>query len=262
MTNGQMPLHLAAAWNGDVQVLKVLLAARANINAADNRGLRPLPAAALRGRAKVVKTLIESRADVLETASEGVDPLALDSEATVYPMVAATIGNDLETIQTIVHAGAKVDTGVLESCCMFSSGAVLECLLETRANPNAPEAAITPLATACAYQNRECVEALLDAEADVNLCGEGDRSPLMLAAISGNSSLVSYLLAKKADPLAKDNLGGEPLTYAFGSSCLDVADMLLNSGREVNQAFDIGSYPIHLAAVLGRPTTIKFLLAR
>jgi hypothetical protein len=57
------PLHLAAD-NGDVDVIRVLLAHGANVNARNSGGMTPLMDASLNGRTEVVKLLLANRADV------------------------------------------------------------------------------------------------------------------------------------------------------------------------------------------------------
>jgi ankyrin repeat protein len=55
---------LAAAWEGDLEQVKALIEARADVNAATNDGATPLFIAAQEGHTAVVAALLEARADV------------------------------------------------------------------------------------------------------------------------------------------------------------------------------------------------------
>ncbi len=74
------PLH-DAAWNGDVQLVELLLANRADVDARDVRGYTPLHLAILEGHSEVAKVLIANGADVnartVDDAGEDVTPLYL-----------------------------------------------------------------------------------------------------------------------------------------------------------------------------------------
>mmetsp|Transcript_54509 Transcript_54509/g.127372 ORF Transcript_54509/g.127372 Transcript_54509/m.127372 type:complete len:776 (-) Transcript_54509:69-2396(-) len=255
-TIGQTPLHLAVAFNPDVQVVAALLAARADMGVFDERGLSPLGAGALTGRPQVLKVLIENRADVTSEKDMSM------SEPT-HPLIAATISSNQEAVQVLLDAGAVAESTSLMACSIFGGGAILNILLDARADPNQVPSTRVPgnaLAMAAQVNNSEVVEGLLNARADVNHAGAvSGKTPLMMAAAGGNADLVGLLLSNRADPWARDKDGYDPLTVACGGGFVDVVEMLLNVGASVNKPFDDGRYPIHLAAMWGRPKMIKFL---
>ncbi len=72
--NGYSPLHWASR-NGKVETVDVLVAAKADLEAATNNGVKPLHLACNTVRELLVKRLIELKADVNSTDENGNSPL-------------------------------------------------------------------------------------------------------------------------------------------------------------------------------------------
>ena len=73
-TNGLTPLHWAAI-QGHKDMVELLLANKADVNARDNYGWTALHAAALFGQAGVTELLLANKADVNAKANDGWTPL-------------------------------------------------------------------------------------------------------------------------------------------------------------------------------------------
>ncbi len=73
-SGGQTPLH-SAAFKGQKNVVKLLLANKAGINAKDNYGLTPLHSAALEGQKEVAELLLANKANVDAKNNDGKTPL-------------------------------------------------------------------------------------------------------------------------------------------------------------------------------------------
>ena len=73
---GWTPLH-RAAYSGDVDAVKALLAAGVDADARDENGMTPLHGAALEGHVDVVKMLVAAGADVGAMDKNGVTPVDL-----------------------------------------------------------------------------------------------------------------------------------------------------------------------------------------
>ena len=74
--DGETPLF-RAAWNAHTECVKLLLAAGANVNKANKWGGTPLYWAAYKGRTECVKLLIDAGADVNKASNEGRTPLSI-----------------------------------------------------------------------------------------------------------------------------------------------------------------------------------------
>lgn len=132
--NGARPLHVAAG-KGHVDVVEALVAAGADVDAADRRGLTALVQAAMNGRVGAVEALVGAGAAVdgtrdgrplLDAARNGhslvvdallragADPNATDGRGQTALHWAATFGFD-RVILRLVHAGADTEARAARS---------------------------------------------------------------------------------------------------------------------------------------------------
>ena len=71
----------------------------------------------------------------------------------------------------------------------------------------------TSLHFAIIQKNYEVIEFLLENEAEINAQNIDGRTPLMLAALSGDEKLTEYLLEFDADKTIRDKTGNLPYTF-------------------------------------------------
>ncbi|KAH8122253.1 ankyrin repeat-containing domain protein [Trichoderma asperelloides] len=240
------PLHHAAE-NGMYTVAKTLLFQDANVNAPDMNRETPLHSAAKSGNTSVIKLLLESKANVEACSRTKETPLHL---AVTYP----------EAVNTLLKAGAE---------------------------PNAVDSLKqTPLHMAARDKCLQSVQYLLQNKADVHARDDNGRLPLYYAIKEDDLSMVrelyqghddlktnlswamdnsagtvlDYLLQlghKTKDEF--DNVGVELLHVAAANESVEVLDVLLRSGVDVNVQFQ-GSSVLHSATVNGHVANIRKLL--
>ncbi len=87
-----------AIWKRNIEILKMLIDAGANINAQGDQGRSPLIWAAIGGKVEIVRLLIDAGADVNVQDDYGWTPLHW-----------ATEWENEETVQMLVDAGARKD---------------------------------------------------------------------------------------------------------------------------------------------------------
>jgi len=97
-------LHLAAIHDGNVEVVRALVAMGANVNVKGNDGITPLLYAILVGSYEIAKVLVSLEADVNAKGNDGMSPL----HAVVVP------GN-VELAKFLVSKGADVNAKSLVS---------------------------------------------------------------------------------------------------------------------------------------------------
>uniref|UniRef100_H3GHE5 Uncharacterized protein n=1 Tax=Phytophthora ramorum TaxID=164328 RepID=H3GHE5_PHYRM len=110
----------------------------------------------------------------------------------------------------------------------------------------------TPLHWACATGRLDVAEFLLEhTQAAVNVQDDAGWTPLMSAASAGHGNIVGLLLSKGADANVPNENGQIPLHYHRGRQ--EIAELLLDYTRDVNQADNIGSTPL-MRAMGGKPS--------
>lgn len=238
---GDTLLHRAAA-SGDIRTAALLLRHKADVNAADPRGLTPLGRALAANHADAAAALRKAG------ATESIfDAVAAGDAA----MVAALLGREPAAARatnegrfTALHAA--VERGVLE---------VVRTLLDGKADPSAPVLATNVPAGSVPP-------------------GSG-LAPLHLAVWSNRVDLAALLLARGANPDTMDAMGFGPLHHAAAMGSIEMAGLLLSNKAAANlaappepathsataSARPAGHTPLHVAVSFGQTNVVSLLLA-
>ena len=106
----------------------------------------------------------------------------------------------------------------------------------------------------------DAVDALLDADADPNVCDQEDNCPLMDASENGHVQIVRKLLDKKADINLTGIMGRTALFYACTFDRQDVVTVLLDAKADPNICDFEGQSPLMEASRNGYIKIIQKLL--
>src|SRR5258708_22632448 len=158
---------LAAAWRGQIDALKRLISAGADISATDDDGNTALSRAASAGKIDVVNTLLSARADVNPANHLGEQPLML-----------AAAGGYSDIVDALLRGGADLSA-------------------RTRSGD-------TALALATRGCHQQVVKLLLDHRADARAALDRGITLLMGAAAACPSDLLELLIAAGAQDDAFD----------------------------------------------------------
>ena len=188
-------LHFACE-SGNMEIVKMLLDAKANPNAQDRTGKTPVTVAAERGKTDVLKALLAVGGDVNARDQVQGSPLLWAS--------------GLGTTETVLI------------------------LLNANANPNIQDVnGMTPLMWAAGVGKPETVTLLLakgaDAKAIDRLTGE---SALMRALRTGKTETVKIILAANPDIGVRNSLGMTPFLVACAYGDVDKIKMLVDAGAD------------------------------
>ena len=234
---------------GSGDIVKMLLAAGANPNAADNNGETALIAAAAAAEnLEALKTLLEA----------GANPNAANNHGTKVLIIVAHYFEDPEAFKVLLEAGANPNSRSKNgyTALMVAAGTpmsrhpeVAKVLLDAGANPNATnDAGKTALMAAARggydtpnvnFVNPEFAKALLDAGANPNAADNGGRTALMHAANCDSDrtcedkdvEIFKVLLDAGANPTMADNDGKTALDFAKERGKDEIA-RLLESAQE------------------------------
>ncbi len=227
---------LAASENGRLEVVKVLLDKRADVNAGTDEGVTALMGAVAGGHKEIAELLLSKGAAVdakakdeyggtalLLAAGERNRPMAAlllaAGRSGVTPLMEAVMAKDLEMTELLLNKGANPHSlatdeyskiNVLTLACQEGLVDAVKLLLKHGADPNGlPEAYGMPLVAAAESGHLELVSLLLEKGADVNARadlsaaqglgpGEKTATPLDAACTGGRAEVVKLLLEKGA----------------------------------------------------------------
>jgi ankyrin repeat protein len=194
----ERPALAEAAEQGNKTLIRALLDARADVNAAQVDGMTALHWAVYRDDVETAGLLVRSGAKVNAVNRYGVPPLSL----------ACTNGNS-DLVALLLSAGAD-------------------------ANASLPGGE-TVLMTAARTGNLGAVGALLAKGANPNAKERNEQTALMWAAAEGHTAIAQALIASGADIRATLLSGFTPLFFAVREGHIDVTRALLDAGIDVNE---------------------------
>ncbi|KAH0538358.1 hypothetical protein FGG08_005053 [Glutinoglossum americanum] len=281
---GHIPLSYAAE-NGHEAVVKLLIEAKADVNAKDEYRVTPLSLVAQEGRGAVA----DAKADVNAKDKYRVTPLLL----------AAQVGHEA-VVKLLIEAKADVNVKdnydgrtPLSWAAQRGHEAVVKLLIEAKADVNAKDknsgtrppswspferryavfildnAGRTPLSWAAQRGHEDVVKLLVKAKADVNVKDKNfGRTPLSWAAYEGHEAVVKLLIKAKSDVNVKDNDdpmpmndGRTPLSWAAQKGHEAVVKLLIEAEADVNGKDDTqGRTPLWWAAYEGHEAVAKLLI--
>lgn len=183
--NCNMALDMAAE-SGHLKVVEVLLAARADVNAADVSGTTALEAAAGCGYLEILERLLAAGADVNAVSPSGWTLL-----------YTAASGGCLEVVERLLAANANVNavsSGGLTPLHAAASGGRMIIMIHRW----------TPVHLAAGAEYLQIVKRLLEAGADIHAMTSDGRTPLQMAHDTGPLEVEQLLKSAAASKLGMD----------------------------------------------------------
>ena len=185
----QLLLHTAAG-RGDLEMVKLLLDAGAEVDPKDDNRMTAMHTAVLSGKTEVVRHLLSVGAD------------ANQRSRFQHPLYSAAFGNRLEIAKMLLDAGAQVDQKTLYQ--------------------------YTALSTAGQHNHVELMELLLDAGAEVDLITKNNHTALTLAIEAGALDAAKLLHARGAELVGFGDDYSPPLHDAATRETTDLLKWLLS----------------------------------
>lgn len=238
----------------NIEAINILVKAGANMECMITTGKTALHYAAERGKYRAILSLLNHRANVNAQGDGRKTPLHLAIE-----------NNQLEAAKMLVRGGANVDMkdgrGISAfASAMRSGNNDAFCFLrDAGAAPIACEDAFEWFEQALHANNPEIAKKILQCtKFDINKKDSNGETLLSKAVITGNISVVAFLLSKNANPAI-----GNLLHLAMQTNQLAVLDMLIENNKiDRNSKDGKGRTPLHLAIEKNLPDHVKKLIAK
>ena len=283
-SSGRFTPLLAAAKRGHADICRLLIEAGAEIEVHSN-GWTALHLAADGGHHEVVAVLLQAnpRLDVplgdytaldlaIENGHREVVALLKDAgaatRATGQLLFRAASDGDAATVRDLVESGAdlhwkrpKNHWTPLHEAAYEGHLEIVNYLVSKGADVADTETnGLTPLMLAAQEGRTEVVRALLDADSPLHHKDDYQMTAIHRSAQSGNKETVLLLLERgaKLDEGAADNT---PLFIAAGEGDLELTQLLIDKGADVNYRMDSMAFTaLHRAAASGSVEVTELLL--
>lgn len=191
---------IAAAEQGQEEVVRVLLAQGADVQLRDSNNNTALFGATTYGNVRVVRELL----------GQGANPDA--TVGNVAPLSKAAENGNVEVVKELLSHGAQVN----------------------------PAVGVSPLLLASEGGHLRLIQALLEHGADLTAMDEEGNTALHLAAARGHSFAVGVLLTRRPAIDALNRYDETPLAMAVQNDRRDVVTRLLSAGAKVDVFSAIG----------------------
>ncbi|XP_014277122.1 putative ankyrin repeat protein RF_0381 [Halyomorpha halys] len=285
---GSTPLMMATR-NNKPDIVSLLLLYRAEPKIKDNVGRTALHYAAELGCIELVTTLLDVGARVDDLDIKGDTPLFLASnklEVLQLLVESADLvmrdcygdgilhrearSGHVQVVKSLIDAGAVLDmTNLflktsLHYAAMEGHTGVVKVLVDAGAMVNIQDCeGWIALHHAAQGGYNDVVTELLEAGSMVNLKNKNQDTALHWAAHGGNYEMVSTLLKYGADvAIKKDNNGWTPLMVASSNGSLDVVQLLVDCGAEVNARTACGMTAFKCAKENNHRAVVDYLRSR
>jgi ankyrin repeat protein len=242
--NGR-PLLGWAAQNGNPEVVELLLKAGANPNISDSDDLKqtPLMRAVETQKLNIVQLLLNYKANPNAEDSYGVTALTMAIQSSRTDIVEALAAGGADVKKVSPDGESAILTAVQTS--MPEAAEKVKILAKAGAPLNVSNSSYTPLVYAVQKDNKELVQALLDAGADPDAKTSSDQAPIQSAAY--NPEIMEILLKAKANPNT-ENYGGQSMLFeAIQNNRPDIAKLLIQAGADINKPDYSGTSPADMA---------------
>ncbi|XP_033224897.1 ankyrin repeat domain-containing protein 17-like isoform X3 [Belonocnema kinseyi] len=280
---------MEAASAGHADIVRLLIAHGADVNAQSTSGNTPLMYACAGGHEEVVRALLDAGANVedhnenghtplMEAASAGHVPVAkilldhgagINTHSNEFKESALTLAcykGHLDMVRFLLEAGAdqehktdEMHTALMEAS-MDGHVEVARLLLDSGAQVNMPTDSFeSPLTLAACGGHVDLAMLLIERGANIEEVNDEGYTPLMEAAREGHEEMVALLLSQGRALIntQTEETQETALTLACCGGFLEVADFLIKAGADIELG---ASTPLMEAAQEGHIDLVRYLL--
>jgi ankyrin repeat protein len=250
----EYPLIIAAE-HGDIEKVRELIKAGADVNRGTDDDVTALMYAASNGFTGIVRLLVENGADLDAIPWNGITALS-----------GAAINNNYDIVLYLLQQGADPEIADMQGITPLLYAAaydffeITELLLMFGSDPmHADLEGGTPLHAASLYASPDIAWLLLDYGAEINSIDHFGFTPLMMAVQPGRNEMVDYLLLNNANIhlRTRDNLSA--LAIAVANNHPAIAETLIRLGADPKEKISFADNLMNLARWQGNEDLIAIL---
>ncbi|KAF2073915.1 hypothetical protein CYY_004769 [Polysphondylium violaceum] len=243
-----------AAYNGNLELVKALVAKGADVNIAESNEVTPFTVACVNGKISVVEYILENFS------------ATLDPNTIVTGLAGACQYGYPQVIKRLLDRGVDVNMFLDEEgatclylACETAQEIVIALLLNNGANPNLPRGKYYPLHLASQAGNLKIMENLLKHDADPDVQIPDGATSLLIAAQNGRISSVDLLYKYNANPnIQMKTDGSTPLYVAAARHHKNTVKALLENPKlDITLALNDGTNILHLLCQFGHLDIIQ-----
>lgn len=228
--------------NGDIEIAKLLLENKAKIK---GELLLAIKSPIVESRINMMKLLIDNKANINYTDENGFNPLNIAIESGNMELTKFLITNGAN-VNSLMQDGLSLIGYAIAQNNMD----LLQILIENGANVNYTNGdswANTPLQTASRLGLDNVVRILLTRNADINAVDMNGNTALHTAALNSQLSVVKLLLEKNPNLDIQNKVGNTALHSAVISGNIDIVGELVLKGANTKIRNNDGKYPRDIA---------------
>lgn len=228
--------------NGDIEIAKLLLENKAKIK---DELLIAIKSPIVESRINMMKLLIDNKANINYTDENGFNPLNIAIESGDMELTKFLITNGAN-VNSLMQDGVSLIGYAIAQNNMD----LLQILIENGANVNYTDGdswADTPLKTASRLGLDNVVRILLTRNVDINAVDMHGNTALHTAALNSQLSVVKLLLEKNPNLDIQNKVGNTALHLAVISGNIDIVGELVLKGANTRIRNNDGKYPRDIA---------------
>ncbi|XP_059610824.1 inversin-B [Phlebotomus argentipes] len=270
--DGFTPLHLAVI-QGNLSLVNLLLANKADVNALDGEGHSVVHWAIVCGEIEALRSVLTAGADVSTPDINGGSPLHYAAQmcGTNFEgksgQASSKLALDILNI-LLHHPKSSVDLmdkdgrqPLLWAASAGSEKAVLALVKAGARIESCDKDGLTALHCAASRGHTECIDALISlCGAPTDLIDSNGCTALHYAVTLGHADATALLLDLEADPNRQDRKGRTPAHCGCAKGQFETVKMLGARGANLWLRNARGDLPVHEAALSGRRELIHWLL--
>ncbi|XP_034114180.1 ankycorbin [Drosophila albomicans] len=274
--DGFTPLHLAVI-QGNLAMVNLLLANKADVNAVDNEGHSVVHWATVCGEIEALRAVLAAGASVAKPDVNGGTPLhyaaqmcgasydsKLQSNSNSSKLALEILGILLSHPQTSVDVQDKDGRQPLLWAASAGSAKAVIALVKAGARvESCDKDGLTALHCAASRGHTECIDTLISlCGAPTDLIDSNGCTALHYAVTLGHADATARLLDLEADPNRQDRKGRTPAHCGCSKGQFETLKLLKERGANLWLRNAKGDLPLHEAAASGRRELLEWLLVQ